>query len=259
MGGLSAAVQYVTGNDPTAYFNDFRNSNRAKVQGLKEAIGVESNSTILNPKYITEMMKGESSAMSRFSEVFRNTYGWNAMKPSVIDQHLWNKYYDIYVKDEYKLGTEAKFAAKNPYALQEMTAILMESARKGMWNASAEQLKDVAMLHTKFVAQHDAGCSGFVCDNAKLRTFIAANVDKATGERYNKDIDKARQVELSDAEAVKSTVLKKEEQQTADKGNNKTKAAQHEVTAKSYTVLYVIGAIIAIIITWFFVRRKQRS
>ena len=255
MGGLSAAVQKVTGNDPTAYFNDFRNSNRAKVQGLKEAIGVESNSTVFNPKYITEMMKGESSAMSRFAEVFRNTYGWNAMKPSAIDQHIWNKYYDVYVKDEYKLGTEQKFAQKNPYALQEMTAVLMESARKGMWKATKQQLQDVAKLHTDFVNKHEAGCSGFICDNAKLREFIASNVDKTTADKYNKDIDAARQVQLNEIDAEKSMVLKKEQQKSTDNKNAKAVTSESE---KTYTLFYILGVIFTTIFAWFVIRRRQK-
>ena len=35
MGGMSAAVRHVTGNDPTGYFNDFRNTGRPKVQGAQ--------------------------------------------------------------------------------------------------------------------------------------------------------------------------------------------------------------------------------
>ncbi|MDE5606391.1 MAG: cobaltochelatase subunit CobN, partial [Bacteroidales bacterium] len=46
MGGLSAAVTQVTGHEPSAYFSDFRNRYRAKVHELKEAICVESGSTV---------------------------------------------------------------------------------------------------------------------------------------------------------------------------------------------------------------------
>ncbi|MDE5704158.1 MAG: cobaltochelatase subunit CobN, partial [Bacteroidales bacterium] len=135
MGGLSAAVTQVTGTEPTAYFSDFRNRSRARVQELKEAIGVESGSTVLNPKYISHMLQGESSALSTFAETVRNTYGWNAMRASAIDGNLWDQYYEIYVEDKYHLGVEKQFSEKNPYALQEVTAVMMESARKGLWDA----------------------------------------------------------------------------------------------------------------------------
>ena len=48
--------------DPEAYFADYRNRNRVRMQDLKEAIGVESRSTIFNPEYIKEVMKGGASS-----------------------------------------------------------------------------------------------------------------------------------------------------------------------------------------------------
>ena len=50
-----------------------------------------------------------------------------------------------------------------------MTAIMLESARKGLWKASAEQVAELAKLHTETVNKYRPSCSGFVCDNAKLR------------------------------------------------------------------------------------------
>ncbi len=253
MGGLSAAVQHVTGNDPTAYFNDFRNTGRPKVQGLKEAIGVESNSTIFNPKYIREMMKGEASSMETFAETFRNTFGWNAMKPSAIDQHIWNKYYDVYIEDAYGLGLEQTLTEKNPYVLQEMTAVMLEAGRKGMWQASDAQLRQVAALHTRLVAEHAAGCSGFVCDNAKLRAFIASKVDQPAAEAYNRNIDAARQVQIEE-QTDRNVVLKKEEQ-TRDRRHEDRREAN--APTRDYTVLWVIGILVAAIAAWLIVRRKQ--
>lgn len=252
MGGISAAVQQVTGNDPTAYFNDFRNSSRAKVQELKEAIGVETNSTLFNPKYISQMLNGEASAMNYFAETFRNTYGWNAMKPSAIDQHIWNKYYDIYVKDELGLDISKTFEQKNPYALQEMTAVMMESARKGMWKASAEQLKEVAELHSQLLTKYTAGCSGFICDNSKLREFIASKVDKSTAQEYNKSIDVARQVQLNEENSKTNVVLKKEEQ---DKQPNVLPKDVDEKTNKS--LIYILIGLIVILVVWFVFSRKR--
>ena len=255
MGGISAAVKHVTGNDPTGYFNDFRNSSRARVQELKEAIGVETNSTIFNPKYINEMFKGEASAMDSFAETFRNTFGWNAMKPSAIDQHIWNKYYDIYVKDELKLGVKEKFTEKNPYALQEMTAVMMESARKGMWKATAEQLKDVAQLHGELVKDHTAGCSGFICDNQKLREFIAQNLTPEAADSYKKEIKAAREVALDETQQENNVVLKKDEQQAQKQRQNEQASPEEKA---NYTLYYVLGALVVLIGGWIVIKKRMR-
>lgn len=254
MGGLSAAVRHVTGNDPTGYFNDFRNTSRAKVQELKEAIGVETNSTLFNPKYISHMMAGEASAMDTFAETFRNTYGWNAMKPSAIDQHIWNKYYDVYVKDELNLGLEKTFRAKNPYALQEMTAVMLESARKGMWKASEQQIRDVAKLHGELVKDHQAGCSGFICDNQKLRDFISQNLPEEQAKNYRKEIKAAREVQLEEASKDKNVVLKKEnmteEQRKASEATPQEKADR--------TLWYVIGILFLLLGGWVLIKKRAR-
>jgi cobaltochelatase CobN len=256
MGGMSSAVQHVTGNDPTAYFNDFRNSSRAKVQELKEAIGVETNSTLFNPKYIREKLKGEASSMNYFAEVFRNTYGWNSMKPSAIDQHIWDQYYDIYVKDNYNLGVRKIFENKNPYALQEMTAVIMESARKGMWKATDEQLKEVASLHAELLQDHTAGCSGFICDNAKLKDFISLNLnDGQLSAQYQNAITAAREVRLEGVETGidKNVVLKKDEQSSPQ-----THSGPQHLQKKDYSLFWIFGIIVLLAAIWLLIKRKKK-
>lgn len=251
MGGLNLAVRKVTGNDANSYFNDFRNSSNPRMQELKEAIGVEANATVFNPKYIKDMLKGEASAMETFAETFRNTFGWNVMKPSAIDKNIWDTYFDVYVKDQYELGIRENFEQKNPYALQEMTAVMMETARKGYWAASAEQLKAMAELHTELVKEHAAGCSGFVCDNAKLRDFIADKVSPEQAKTYEKAIQAEREVQVEESE--KSVVLKKEER--VQKG----KKQQQEEATSDKTVWWIVGVLLMLIFGIFIIRKRKQN
>ena len=190
MGGLNLAVRHVTGKDPDAYFADYRNRNRVKMQELKEAVGVEARSTIFNPAYIKEMMKGNASGALQLTEVITNTYGWNVMKPDVIDNEMWDKIYDVYVKDAYGLGTESFFRRENPYALQEIAAVMLETARKGMWNASEQQLTDIAELHTALVGEFGHSGAGFAGENKKLQDFISQKVNSQTAAEYKRQVEK---------------------------------------------------------------------
>ena len=208
MGGMNLAVRNVTGKDPDAYLSDYRNHHNMRMQEVKEAIGIESRTTLFNPRYISEMMQGDASAANTFAELLQNTYGWNVMKPKAIDNEIWNEAYEVYVKDKFQLNMRHYFEDKNPAALQEMTAVMMESARKGLWKATTEQLSEVAKLHTELVRDHGAACSGMVCDNAKLRQFIAQNSDAGTAEQYQKQISIVRQSQT--ASGQQNVVLKKE-------------------------------------------------
>lgn len=245
MGGMNLAVRHVTGKDPDAYFSDYRNRNNNRMQELKEAIGVESRTTIFNPAYIKEKMKGDASSANTFSEIVRNTYGWNVMKPQAIDKELWDEIYNVYVKDKFHLGMQEYFEEKNPAALEEMTAVMLETARKGMWQASEQQIADISQLHTELVNKYRPSCSGFVCDNAKLRDFIASKVSPEAGRQYQENISQIREAVAENAEGM---VMKKEEL-------NPT-ASQHETKVSSpWIAIAVIIALAGLVV----LMRKRRK
>ena len=191
MGGMNRAVEHVTGEEPDAYFSDLRNKNKPVMQGAKEAIWMESRTTLLNPKYIEALQQGGASSAEVFAETFRNTYGWDAMKSSVIDEQLWDGLNDVYIDDKYGLKLHEFFKRENPYALQEMTAVMLETARKGYWQPEPAVLKKIATLHAELVKEFDAGCSGFVCDNIKLREMISQQLEPELQKDYLEQINAA--------------------------------------------------------------------
>lgn len=207
MGGMNLAVREVTGKDPEAYFADYRNRNNVRMQELKEAIGVESRSTLFNPNYIREVMKGEASSAAQITEVVTNMYGWNVMKPDVIDNEMWDGVYDVYVKDKFELGVQEFYRRENPAAMQEITAVMLETARKGMWQATEQQLSDIARLHTELVRDFGPTGAGFAGNNLKLQDFIARKAPQQAAA-YRQSIEKMQQ--STDLDASNAMVLKRE-------------------------------------------------
>ena len=249
MGGMNLAVRNVTGKDPDAYLADYRNHSNMRMQEVKEAIGIESRTTIFNPAYIKEKMKGGASSASTFAEVVTNTYGWNVMKPKAIDKEMWDEIYNVYVKDKYHLGTKEFFDKQNPAALMEMTAVMMESARKGMWKATPQQLKDIAKLHTETVNKYKPSCSGFVCDNAKLRNYIASKTDAASAKEYQQNVEQIRDAEAAKSSSDKGMVMKKE---------TLNEDAQKTTTVVSGIVVGVI-VIVAFVMLAILIRRRRKN
>lgn len=244
MGGMNLAVRNVTGKDPDAYLSDYRNRNNVRMQEVKEAIGIESRATILNPTYIKEKMKGGAGDASGIADVVRNTYGWNVMKPDVIDNELWNDIYDTYVADKNNLGTEAYFKSTNPAAIQEITAVMLETARKGMWQASPEQLSRLAELHTGVVEEFGPACSGFVCDNAKLRNFISSMVSPASAEKYRASVARVRAEAISGDDGM---VMKKEELNSTDSAVNSVNG-----------LIVAVAVVLALVVIGLVIRRRNR-
>ena len=250
MGGMNLAVRNVTGKDPDAYLSDYRNRNNVRMQEVKEAIGVESRTTILNPVYIKEKMKGDAGAASSITEIVQNTYGWNVMKPKAIDQQLWNDIYDVYVKDKYNLGTQGYFEEKNPAALENMTAVMLETARKGYWKATPEQLKAVAGLHTDLIAKYGTSGGGFADNNAKLQDFIAENVSAPQAAGYKQRINEMKEAALADGNVQKGMTLKK---------NTVDTAGQPEEETNKLSGTLVVSVVLAAFIILLMILKKKRS
>lgn len=248
MGGMNLAVRNVTGKDPDAYLADYRNHSNMRMQEVKEAIGIEGRTTIFNPAYIKEKMKGGASSASTFAEIVTNTYGWNVMKPKAIDKEMWDEIYNVYVKDKYHLGTKEFFDKQNPAALMEMTAVMMESARKGMWKATPQQLKDIAKLHTETVNKYKPSCSGFVCDNAKLRNYIASKTDAASAKEYQQNVEQIRDAEAAKNSSDKGMVMKKE---------TLNEDAQKTTTVVSGIVVGVIVIVAFVMLAILICRRRK--
>lgn len=249
MGGMNLAVRNVTGKDPDAYLADYRNHSNMRMQEVKEAIGIESRTTIFNPAYIKEKMKGGASSASTFAEIVTNTYGWNVMKPKAIDKEMWDEIYNVYVKDKYHLGTKEFFDKQNSAALMEMTAVMMESARKGMWKATPQQLKDIAKLHIETVNKYKPSCSGFVCNNAKLRNYIASKTDAASAKEYQQNVEQIRDAEAAKNSSDKGMVMKKE---------TLNEEAQKTTTVVSGIVVGVI-VIVAFVLLAVLIRRRRKN
>lgn len=146
MGGMNLAVEHVTGHQPEAYLADYRNRNNNRMQELGEAIGVESRTTVFNPAYIREKMKGGASAVTAFTEVVENSYGWSVTRQGTISQEMWDEFFAVYVDDKYALGVDKFMREHNPSALASMTSSMLKAADRGFWQATDRQRNAIEQL-----------------------------------------------------------------------------------------------------------------
>ena len=249
MGGMNLTVKKVTGNSPDIVFNDLRNPNAARIQDAKEAAMVEARSTVLNPKYLKEMMQEGANAAESVAEVTRNSYGWEVMRPEMLEDYYWQDMKDTIVDDKHKLGLKKFFDRKNPYAMQEITAVMLETIRKGYWKADEQTRRDLARKHVESVLKHSPGCSGFVCDNPKLRNMISNLLqDKNLRKQYNTKVEKVRNAGPSGKKPVKGMQLKKVEARKLE-----------QIIRNNAAALIAIGTIILLIIASVIIGNIRRK
>ncbi|MCZ0953017.1 MAG: cobaltochelatase subunit CobN [Rhodospirillaceae bacterium] len=210
MGGLSLAVRAVTGKDAEAYFSDYRNPNRARMETLQAAIAKESRTTLFNPRYLEGLTAGEASSAEVLAETLRNSFGWNTMKPAALAPGFWNQVYETLIEDKHELALQAFFETENPYALQEMTGVMLEAARKDFWTPDTGQLQVLAELHADLVSRFEAGCGSFTCGNQSLQDFIASQLNETLLGSYRNEITAA---EIGEVEPRTELVLREQNTQ----------------------------------------------
>lgn len=209
-GGLSLAVKTLSGKEPEAYMADYRNRYYRRMQPLKEAVAVEARSTLLNPTFIRERMKGGAGSAQMFGEIFRNVFGWQVMRPSALDNELLSDLYRLYVLDAAHLGIHDYFRQVNPAALQAMTAVLLECARKGYWKTTQKELAATAALHARVTLEAGAACTEFVCGNRALQAFMAEQLTEQERRAFEHRMEEA----LDAAGSGKEVVLKQQRTNT---------------------------------------------
>ncbi len=246
MGGICATVRTVTGKDPAAYFSDLRNNSSVRIESLKDAVWTEARTTLFNPRYIKALIRGGASSAEKFAETFRNTFAWNALKPADIDSEIWDEINRVYIDDKHKLELKKFFKRENPYALQEMTSVMLETARKGYWKPSKEVLVKIANLHVALVKEFKAGCSGFVCNNSKVRDMVAELVDSKELKDYRKSIDEAR-VKKADSREKEGMKLEKE----------KKPGEEPLIKIDSRMVIIIVSVLLAALILMGLIRKKR--
>ena len=254
MGGIMASIRVSTGRNPDGYFSDYRDRYQPQVQSLKEAIWVETRTHLFNPKYIRAQMNEGASAAEDFAENFRNTYGWNVMNPEAIDPEIWEGYYNIYVRDELQIGIHEFFKRVNPYALQEMTSVMLETIRRGYWKASTETKQAIIQLHAQLVQDHGAGCSRFVCDQRGTREIIEEEISGSLKSNYTKAINETRSISISKSEEeglhLEKETQPKDQKETTWMRNPRTKIGLIAIII--LTVATIVWGIVSI-------RRQNRS
>lgn len=106
--------------------------------------------------------------------------------------------------------------------------------------------KDIAALHTELVNSYAPACSQFVCDNARLRDFIASRTEARAAAQYQERISQVRE---SITGNTRGMVMKKEEMTSS--GEMKTNRLSNTLVA-----ILVAGAAGLLI---FIIRRKRNQ
>ncbi len=174
LGGLSMAVQKESGKAPETLITQQQKRGRVHVEDVGKTIGREMRARYLNPKWI-EGMKAEDYAGARaMADFVEYLWGWDMTTPDKVDDAKWQQTYDVYVEDKYDLELKDFFEKASPWAYQSMTGRMLETHRKGYWQADQKKLETLAAEYAKSIVAKGIACCDHTCNNPLLNQMVVS-------------------------------------------------------------------------------------
>lgn len=167
-GSLALAVKHLTGKEPDYVLADVRDPGRARMVAAADALAADFHVRLFNRRWIEGMKKEGYAGADQMAVHVNNAFGWEVMRAGSVTAAQWQEIADTYVRDAKGMQLRAFFESANPFAFQNLTKTLLESARKGYWQPDDATLREIAVAHAESVARHGEDRGG----NAKLRAFV---------------------------------------------------------------------------------------
>ncbi|MBQ2788329.1 MAG: cobaltochelatase subunit CobN, partial [Thermoguttaceae bacterium] len=250
---LATAVRAKTGSDPKIWFDDLRSPTNPRVETARAALREELRTTLWNPKYLKGLQREGAGAAASTAKTVRNLYGWNVAQPETIDASVWEETTAVFVDDARNLGIREWFEAQNPAALQDMTAVMLETVRKGYWDAAPETVEKIAKLHAELVAKHGASGSYETTGNKKLIEFIGSLPLGEAGDAYRAEIERATTPpQAPQVQGLALTEVSESVEKTSDDATSTNAATERLRT------LVVFAALLGVVAAGFVCGGKRR-
>lgn len=132
-GGMTAAIEYLSGSRPVIYHNDHSRPDRPVVRTLEEEIGRVVRARVVNPKWIRGVMRHGYKGAFEIAATVDYLFAFSATTGAVRDHHFEAVYQAFIVDDEVR----DFMAQANPDALREMADRLYEALQRGLWSAKS--------------------------------------------------------------------------------------------------------------------------
>ena len=178
-GGLSMAVENVSGKSPNMKVLMYADKDNAYISSFEEVMYQEIAARYDNPSWIKGMMnEGYSGARYMSNKFVSNLYGWQVTRPSAVSNDLWNRVYNTYYKDKYGLGVKDWLASgNNAYSLISMSGTMLTAIHEGYWQADSATLSDIANTWAQATVKNGVACCDCSCGNIAMMQWAVQYVN----------------------------------------------------------------------------------
>ena len=143
-GGMTAAVRLLSGAQPAVWHADHSRPENPVIRTLAEEVGRVVRARVVNPKWIAGAMRHGYKGGFEMAATVDYLFAFAATARCVGDHHF-DAVYEAYVADD---DVRSFLEEKNPAALREMSARLLEAQERQLWrprsNGAHTRLQELA-------------------------------------------------------------------------------------------------------------------
>ncbi|RJS48536.1 MAG: hypothetical protein CIT03_07525 [Methanobacterium sp.] len=201
LGGLSLAIERLTGETPDAHILFYANPLDPRVESLQRFMTREQRTRYFNPDWIQGMMKEGYSGARTISQVVSHLWGWEVTTPHLIQDWMWDEFVDVYLNDKYGIGVTEWLSSNNQvYPMISLTGTLLNAAYKvdegtgkPYWQTDEGTISQLANNWATLVAKHGVTCDHHICGDVELVDWAMQYVESDMIEQFKEQIYKATQ------------------------------------------------------------------
>lgn len=195
LGGLSLAVETESGTAPENFILSHADSKNIQIQPLELALLGELRGRFLNPQWLKPLMdEGYAGARTMGSEFLEYLWGWQVTNPGIVKSWVWDEVKAVYIDDKHQLELDTFLEQdNNVYVKTNMLAIMLVAAEKGFWEASNEDLQQIAEAFSSLVINNGLPGSGHTSPNHPMFDWIEQYIEPQQYQQLQEVLKKARQ------------------------------------------------------------------
>jgi cobaltochelatase CobN len=251
MGGLSLAVESLTGKPPSARVIHHADPKNATLTPLDQALMAELRGQFLNPAWLKPLMDHDySGARTMGSEFLEYLWGWQVTNPDIIKSWMWDEVKSVYVDDKHNLGLD-EFLEKghNAHVKTNMLAIMLVAAQKGFWQADKETLKSMSQDFVNLIIKNGLPGSGHTHPDHPIYDWISTHLTAEQLQNLKTILDNARIMEEpTDSQVTAIAEVKYDETDASNEQKNQSELSGIQATLGKHQWLVwstVIGLVLA--------------
>ena len=192
LGGIALAVRQLTGKDPALYVQNLRDASEVTTESAASAIAKEMQTRYLHPQWIGAQKAEGYSGTLQVLKTAQFLWGWQVTAPKTVRHDHWQSMHNVYVRDQYKLGTREWLEGDNRAAFAQTLERMMDAIRLNYWQPDAATRRELTQAYNQALKT-----TGLRESNAAVQRFAAASTSAVVASAKPRSAQTAPPIETA--------------------------------------------------------------